>query len=211
MTEVSNQQQRGGLLVPTLLTTGAGVGGYYAAEKYNVGVPKAATSWEEIVTKVNGDDQFIQNKIDNAKDADVKAAWEKTKDLAQKAKDADDKLAELFTEAANKDSKEVKNVLKAADELEAAKKALKEGEAVEQKFVDALENAKNALKEKNILKEGVNIDDVIAKNNAKKAIFDNTDEAFKKIKLANKGWTAAAFATAGLILGLLLRPNKNNG
>ena len=66
MTEVSNQQQRGGLLVPTLLGAGAGVGGYFAADRADFGIKTEVSSWEEAVERVNGKDQFVTDKIKNA-------------------------------------------------------------------------------------------------------------------------------------------------
>ncbi len=206
MTEVSNQQQRGGLAVPTLLTAGGAVGGYFAADKANFGYKPEVKSWEEAVAKVNAQDKvdFVTKRIDKAEGAE-KEAWKALQANVNKVQEADKAIIEMVQEGADDYSDELSKYLKA---LDAKKNVAKDAtDDVIKNLDDAVKEAKTALKDKVKLKDGISFeDDFMRAITKRKNLFadkgDDVAQQLKHIKFANKWINAGIFAAAGLLAGL---------
>ena len=114
MTEAVNQNQRGSVLVPTILGAGAGVGGYFAADRANFGIKTAGyNNWDDVVADTNKDDKFFKNLADKANDNDVKGAYQKVETNLRNYRDAEKGLTDLLKEGADR---EVLKAVSNADE-----------------------------------------------------------------------------------------------
>ena len=104
MTEVSNQQQRGGLLAPVLGAGAAGVGGYLLADKANFGINTAGyTSWQDVIADTTKNDKFFKNLAEKASDADVKEAYTKVEQNLASYRGAETELTNIIKEGADRE------------------------------------------------------------------------------------------------------------
>jgi hypothetical protein len=206
MTEAVNQNQRSGVLVPTILGAGAGVGGYFAADRANFGIPSKVDSWEEAVARATDKDEFVSKKIEKAAEGDEKNAWKALQEKVKGVKDADAAIKDIVAEGTEDYSDDLAKYFKAVDDKAAAEKALKAGEVLDSKLDDAVKSAREALEKKVKLKDSKTIDEfteAVARKN--KLFADKGDDVAKQlshIKFANKWLNVVLFAAGGLLAGL---------
>ena len=193
-------------VAPTIIGAGVGgVGGYFLANKANVGIPAKYTSWEDAINDTN--DEFVKKKI--AKGGDNKTAWETIQTHRKNVADARKAYVDVIPEAvrgesetkeyldalqkyANKRSAVANLAADAKDEVkEAANKELADAKtALKEKFEAFTKKAGDKVADKEAFKKAINERGIALQNVTSKAEKALTEDLLGKCKSPSAKITA---------------------